>query len=227
MPRISRVVIPELPHHITQRGNYQQTTFYSNADYFQYLTWLTEYSRKFGVSFLAYCLMPNHVHFIAVPLREDSLAKTFNTCHMRYSQFFNKKCRLTGHLWQGRFFSCVMQESHLYAAIRYVENNPVRAKLVSRPGDWQWSSARAHLYQTTSLLPLEDVRKTLPDISDWEEYLGESNPSAAEQIRRHTLTGRPLGSDEFLFSLEKTLGCQLRALARGRPIRQIGTATIF
>ncbi len=147
MPRISRAVAVGYPHHIAQRGNYQQHVFEDEEDYIQYLQWLKEYSQKYSLKIWAYCLMNNHVHFVCMPMKDDSLARTFNTLHMRYSQYFNKKKKVTGHLWQGRFYSSSLDERHLYAAIRYVENNPVRAKIVEKPHEYKWSSARAHVYR--------------------------------------------------------------------------------
>ena len=129
MPRIARAVAPGYPHHVTQRGNYRQIVFEDEEDFQQYKTWLKDYSGKFGLKIWAYCLMNNHVHFVCVPTKEYSLAKTFNTLHMRYSQYINRKKGAKGHLWQGRFFSCSLDEIHLYAAVRYIENNPVRAKI--------------------------------------------------------------------------------------------------
>ncbi|HHT9117847.1 MAG TPA: transposase [Candidatus Hypogeohydataceae bacterium YC38] len=111
MPRIARAVAPDYPHHVTQRGNYQQTVFEDKEDRMQYLYWLKEYSRKYDLRIWAYCLMSNHVHFICVPGNADSLSKTFNTLHMRYSQHINRKKGMKGHLWQGRFFSCILDES--------------------------------------------------------------------------------------------------------------------
>ncbi len=173
MARIARVVAPGYPHHITQRGNYKQNTFTKDAEYSRYLKWLDEYSDRYKLPILAYCLMPNHVHFIAIPEEENSLAKTFHACHTRYSQYFNKKNNITGHLWQGRFYSCVLDDSHLYAAVRYVEKNPVRAKLVKRAEDWCWSSARAHLNREKSILPLANINEFI-EISDWKELVTEA-----------------------------------------------------
>lgn len=123
MPRIARAVAVGFPHHITQRGNYRQTVFEKNDDYSVYLDWLKNYSDKYSLKIWAYCLMSNHVHFVVVPQENDSMARTFNTLHMRYSQYMNKKHEAAGHLWQGRFYSCVLDERHLYACMRYVENN--------------------------------------------------------------------------------------------------------
>jgi len=113
MPRISRPVAVEYPHHITQRGNYQQAVFEEEDDYIQYLQWLNEYCGKYFLKIWAYCLMGNHVHFIVVPMKDNSLAKTFNTLHMRYSQYFNKKKNLRGHLWQGQFYSCILDNDSI------------------------------------------------------------------------------------------------------------------
>jgi putative transposase len=217
MPRIGRVVVKDYPHHVTQRGNYRHIVFIDRADYERYLEWLELYARKNYLLFLAYCLMPNHVHYITIPERDDSLAKTFNTCHMRYSQYFNKKKRSFGHLWQGRFYSCVLDEPHLYAAVRYIENNPVRARLAKRAEDWDWSSARHHINGEKSILTLADIDKYL-DIDNWKEYLTQTNdPGMVANIKANTLTGRPLGNDAFVTRIERMFNIRLRPLARGRP----------
>lgn len=138
MPRIARAVAVDYPHHITQRGNYRQPVFETDEDYVRYLEWLKLYSSKYSLKIWAYCLMGNHIHFIAVPMEQDSMAKTFNTLHMRYAQYFNMRNKTAGHLWQGRFYSCVLDERHVYAGIRYVENNPVRAHIVGKARLYRW-----------------------------------------------------------------------------------------
>jgi len=206
MPRIARVVALGYPHHITQRGNYKQKVFFKNSDYSRYLKRLNEYCCKYKLLILAYCLMPNHVHFIAVPEEESSLAKTFNTCHMCYSQFLNKRNGVKGHLWQGRFFSSILDEKYLFAAIRYIENNPVRARIVNEAADWKWSSARAHLGKVKDSLLFEDIKKFI-EINDWKKYLAESDDEEIIQsIKINTLSGKPLGSETFLSELEKITG---------------------
>ncbi len=132
MSRSARIVIPNFPYHITQRGNYRQDIFQDDEDRLRYLSWIDEYSKKYDLSVFAYSLMDNHVHFIAIPQKEESLAKVFSIVHMRYSQYFNKKRKTSGHLWQGRFYSCVLDEPYLMTAIRYVEKNPVRAGIVKK-----------------------------------------------------------------------------------------------
>jgi len=145
MPRRARVVFEGVVHHITQRGNYRQNVFEDDSDKRKYVEFIREYSEKYGMKIYAYCLMSNHVHFIAAPVKEDSLAMTFKYSNMRYSSYFNRKNRRSGHLWQGRFYSCPLQFEHALEALRYVERNPVRAKMVELPWEYQWSSAREHV----------------------------------------------------------------------------------
>src|SRR4030095_12724154 len=144
MPRIARIVVPGLAHHITQRGNNRQDLFFTNDDRRLYLTLLKEQSQRFGLSVIAYCLMANHVHLVAVPHTPESLARAIGRTHWKYSQAVNRLHRRSGHLWQNRFFSCVLQYDHLLHGVCYTERNPVRARLVRLPWRYQWSSAAAH-----------------------------------------------------------------------------------
>jgi len=220
MSRIARIVGVGLPHHITQRGNYGRDVFLDDNDRRRYLSWVQEYSGKFGVSILAYCLMPNHTHFIGIPEKEDSLAKTFNLAHMRYSQYHNRKRDITGHLWKARFYSCVLDEQHLVAAARYIERNPVRAGIVKRPWQWEWSSASAHVAngEGTSV-KLGDLFESIDMPKEaWKHYIdSKEKKRAIERIRRYTLTGWPLGEDRFIKELERHLKRRLIALPKGRP----------
>ncbi|NCO68358.1 MAG: transposase [Nitrospirae bacterium CG_4_10_14_0_8_um_filter_41_23] len=220
MPRIARAVSIGYPHHITQRGNYRQAVFEREGDYQQYLEWLKLYSSKYSLKIWAYCLMGNHVHFIAVPMETDSLSKTFNALHMRYSQYFNMRNKATGHLWQGRFFSCVLDERHLYAGIRYVENNPVRAKIVKRAEEYKWSSAISHVKGRTDSIISEDCY-IIEKIKDWAAYLREKEDKTLEnEIRQNTRTGRPCGDNNFILKIEKLLGRRMTALPWGRPKKE-------
>ena len=124
---------------------------------------------------------------------------------------------MTGHLWQGRFFSCILDEKYLYAAVRYIENNPVRARLVKHPQDWQWSSARPHLGEAAGILTLDDIEKYM-DVEDWQEYLSQKeDASIITKIRANTLSGMPLGNSTFITKLEKFFGKRITPLPRGRP----------
>ncbi len=216
MPRIGRIVVPDLAHHVTQRGNYQQLVFEEHVDYEQYCRWMNKYAQLYGVDILAFCLMTNHVHFIVVPQAEESLARIFNAVHMRHAQYMNKKRNVRGHLWQGRFYSCILDEQHLYRAMRYVERNPVRAKMVKSPGDYVWSSARWHLgIDSKSRIFLKDT--TIVDKAEWREYLSEEDTEGNKGIRLKTQRGLVFGSDTFVSGLEKRLAKSLDCLNPGRP----------
>jgi putative transposase len=214
---MARAVAVGLPHHITQRGNYRQQVFVTDNDYAQYMQWLHQYSQRYGLKIWAYCLMPNHVHFIVVPVEADALSKTFNTLHMRYSQRVNMMKKASGHLWQGRFFSCALDERHLYAGVRYVENNPVRARMVKKADNYKWSSAAAHVRGTPDPVLSGDCY-LLKEIGDWSAYLREKDQgSPMEEIRQNTRTGQPCGHEAFVGALEKASGRRLRALPRWQP----------
>lgn len=214
MPRQARIVIPNTAHHTTQRGNYRQIIFDNANNYKKYCEWINEYAQENSVDVLAYCLMNNHVHFIVVPKEENSLAKLFNNTHMRYSQYLNKQRGLKGHLWQGRFYSCVLDDVHTYRAIRYVENNPVRAKIVKRAWDHEWSSASDHAGEREKpLIKLKDIR----DRKGWKEYLQEDDPEMTKDMRIKTNRGLVVGTDKFVKKLENLLNRSLQCLNQGRP----------
>src|SRR5271157_4765651 len=214
MARLARLVIPGLPHHITQRGNRRQQTFFNEGDYAAYLELMTEWCREQGVDIWSHCLMPNHTHLIAVPSSEDGLRWAIGETHQRYTRRINFREKWRGYLWQGRFASFVMDEPYLLAAARYIELNPVRARLVRAPGDWPWSSARAHLCGRDDRLV--DVSPLLAMVADWNALL-ESAVSEEElaEFRRHVRTGRPLGGDTFLARLEEMVGRILKPQKRG------------
>ena len=216
MPRIARVVVPDVPYHVTQRGNYRQDVFEDDADKLIYLDFFTLYAKKHRLKIYAYCLMDNHVHFVVEPKDEKSLGLVFNHTHMRYSQYFNRKRGLTGHLWQGRFFSCPLDKEHLYEVIRYVELNPIRAGITQKLEEFAWSSARDHMLGIKSI-PLSSIKKYL-EIEDWKAYLSEVvNDDVLAAIRSKTKTGRPLGNSKFVAKLEKITGKSLSVLPQGRP----------
>ena len=213
MARIARVIAPGLPHHVTQRGNRRQTTFFTEDDYCYYLALLQEWSSKHNVLVWAYCLMPNHVHLIVVPQSEEGLRQAIGETHRRFSRRINFRMGWRGHLWQGRFSSCPMDENYLLAAVRYVERNPLVAGLVPAVEDYLWSSARHYLGLCKDPLirksPLGDM------VDDWKCFLErESDAVSCETIQRAERTGRPIGSAGFVHQVEKLTG---RTLARKKP----------
>jgi putative transposase len=205
--------MPGVPHHITQRGNRRQETFFGDEDYEAYLDLMAERCRHWGVAIWAYCLMPNHVHLIAVPSTEKGLARAIGQAHCRYTRRINFRENWRGYLWQGRFASFPMDEAWLMRAARYIELNPVRAKLVRAPWRWRWSSAAAHAAGEDDRLVT--VRPLVREVDDWRGFLlGGLDPDEAALIRRHERTGRPLGSPGFIGRLERALG---RSLRRRKP----------
>lgn len=220
MTRLARIVIPGLPHHVTQRGNRRERVFFSDADYQFYLDELGLAAKKAGSEIWAWCLMPNHVHLLIVPADVDGLRLTVANAHRRYAARLNARNQWTGHLWQGRYGSVVMDEAHLYHALAYVSLNPVRARLVERAQDWPWSSARAHLTGTpdgiTTLAP------GLERVGDFAAFLGAAHePTQFEPLRRAEITGRPIGGAGFLDGLEERLGRAVKPLQRGRKRKDV------
>jgi len=217
MARLARVVIPGFPHHVTQRGNRRERTFFGDGDYALYRDLIADAARKAGSEIWAYCLMPNHVHMIIVPSTQDGLRRTFADAHRRYTGHINARLKVTGHLWQGRFGSVVMDEEHLYHAVRYVSLNPVRAGLVRHAAEWEWSSARAHKAGRSD--GLVTVKPVLERYGDFETYLGEDSDAEAaafKALRQSETTGRPIGGDDWLDTLERSTGRRLKPAKRGR-----------
>ena len=220
MPRVARIIAKDYPYHVTQRGNYRQSVFESVADYRQYLEWLKEYSEKYSLDIWSYCLMSNHVHFVCVPRNDNSLARTLNTLHMRYSQYYNRKKGIAGHLWQGRYYSSILDDMHLYTAMRYVENNPVRAGIVQEPEGYTWSSARGHCGIVSDGI-LSDTCHLCDEIDDWSRYLREHESSeVVERLRVNLMSGRPCGDNNFIKSIEAVVGRSLEIRPRGRPRKE-------
>jgi putative transposase len=210
------VVVPGLPHHITQRGNRRQQTSFLPGDYAAYLELMAHWCRQEGVEVWAYCLMPNHVHLIAVPQSEASLRRGVGQAHRRYTRRINFREKWRGYLWQGRFASFVMDEPYLLGAARYVQLNPVRAGLVASAEDSPWSSASAHLAGRDDALV--QVAPLLAIIGDWRALLDSAlAEEQLRELREHGRTGRPLGSGPFLERLESMVGRVLRARKGGRP----------
>ncbi len=210
MARIARAVAPGIPHHITQRGNRRQQTFFNDEDYQSYLELMSEWCRKCDVKIWAYCLMPNHVHLIAVPETKEGLNLTIGEAHRRYTRRINFREGWRGHLWQGRFSSFIIDNRYLLACTRYVELNPVRAGLVSKAENWLWSSAGPHMTgQDDKLVDTEPLLEIVN--KPWGDFLSlDAQESEIELFRRHERTGRPLGKDSFIEKMELLLDRKLK-----------------
>ena len=213
MARLARIVAPGLPHLVTQRGIRRQDVFSDKADYVLYLELLQAHCAKERVAILAYCLMPNRVHLIAVPNKAESLGRAIGEAHRRYTRHVNDKKDWHGHLWHGRFASFAMDESHLLMAARYIELSPLRAGLVRTPAKYAWNSIHAHLAGKddglVSVKPLRDL------VADWPGFLRQGlDDNELQTLRRHERTGRPAGNDKFIGRLENRLQ---RVLKKQKP----------
>jgi putative transposase len=219
MPRIARVVVPDYPHHVTQRGSRRQTTFFCDDDYQLYLGFLTRYTAEVRTEIWAYCLMPNHVHLVLVPRDSGGLQVPLAEVHRRYAAVINARENWRGHLWQERFHSFVMDEAYLLATVRYVEMNPVAAGLCEQAEQWRWSSAAAHLDGKHD--GIVDVRPMLSRVDDWRAYLDAcSSEDTLNRLRKHQRTGRPLGDDAFIAAIEALTGFDLKMKKRGPPKKE-------
>jgi putative transposase len=220
MARLARVVIPGIPHHVTQRGNGRARTFFGDDDYALYRDLLAKHCRAADVAVWAWCLMPNHVHLILVPSDADGLRRALSAVHRRYAGIVHARRKRTGHFWRGRFGAVAMDEDHLAAALRYLSLNPVRARLVTRAQDWRWSSTRAHLTgKDDGITTRKPVRERFPRfadllLSDMDDADAFARLRAAESI------GRPLGDERFMARLERITKRSLKPGKRGPKPRE-------
>jgi putative transposase len=225
MARLSRIVIPGAPHHVTQRGNRLEPVFFSDDDRLLYLDLLRQGCAAAHVECLAWCLMTNHVHLILIPGTEDGLRAALAETHRRYSRHINAREGWTGYLFQGRFASYPMDDAHLMAAVRYVELNPVAAGLVVHAQDWRWSSARSHVSgRRMAGDPLTNVAALGVHVRNWHAVLrhgleagdlGAEGQAVADEIERKLRTGRPLATEDWIAQQEATLARKLAPARRG------------
>ncbi len=220
MPRFARVIIPELPHHVTQRGNARRDVFLTPADRQVYLGLLKQYSEHYSLRILGYCLMTNHVHLVVIPGHPESLPRAMREVHGRYARYRNALDHATGHVWQNRYYSCAFEAVRLASVMRYVELNPVRAGLVRSAEDFAWSSAVIHL-GGADRLDLVDRAAWDRDwaIEEWARWLREGTEDFAA-IREATYRGRPFGSRGFVAGLEARTGRRLAPGQAGRPRKE-------
>jgi len=218
MPRIARIIAAGYPHHITQRGNNRAAVFLDDEDRQTYLNLLLKYTRKYDLAIWAYCLMSNHVHLLAVPATDTSLARGVGMTNMLYTQYLNRKLDQSGRIWQNRFFSCIV-ESHqyLWCVARYIERNPVKAGIAVNAQEYCWSSAAAHATGYNDPLLAETTWLAPDERNGYVEFLCGEDEEMDAGIRCATRTGRPFGSDHFIDQMEFSLNQRLRPRAPGRP----------
>jgi putative transposase len=223
MPRIARIIAPGYPHHITQRGNNRATIFFDDEDRQTYLKLLAGYAEKHSLQIWAYCLMDNHIHLLAVPETETALARGIGLINQVYTQYLNRKLSQSGRVWQNRFFSCVVgNEQYLWAVARYIERNPLKARLAKRPETYRWSSAKAHLAEAHDAVLSPTAWLAPSEKAAYSEFVLAENDEMDEEIRKATRTGRPFGSESFVEKLEFQLNQRLRPKKAGRPRKEYG-----
>ncbi len=228
MPRRSRVVMPGVPMHLIQRGNNRGQCFFADADYLQYLEWLSESAQVSGCALHAYVLMTNHVHLLLTPRHEGSVGILMKRLGQRYVQYINRTYQRSGTLWEGRYRSCLIeQETYLLVCQRYIEMNPVRAGIVKHPRDYRWSSYRANGQgeQTDMLyshpLYLELGRTESQRLEAYRELFRlELDEEETAKVRRAVNGNYVLGSDRFIREISNTLGCRVTPGKAGRPKKE-------
>ncbi len=202
MARRGRLEIAGVPKHVIQRGNDRAPRFFAEADYLAYLHWLAEGCRSYGVGIHAYCLMTNHAHLLLTPAHVGALARVMQYLSRHYVNYVNRVHGRTGTLWEGRFkASLVDSEAYLLTLYRYIDQNPVRARMVSRPEDYRWSSARTHVTGARDdRLTDHEVywRLASDDVARREGYAalldGRIEDEALEAIRAAVRTNLALGT---------------------------------
>ncbi len=218
MPRIARIVAPGYPHHIVQRGNNKQDVFFDHEDRRTYLRLLSEYTQECNCKTHAYCLMNNHIHLLVTPAEHESLSKMMQKLSLRYTQLINKKYNRTGRLWECRYHSCIVdKDSYLWTVCRYIETNPVRARIVSVAEDFSWSSARFNILGKKNDL-LDKIWQSEKERLEYKQFTTILEDEINREIRKKTYSGKPLGGKNFLKSMEKLLGVNFSSRKKpGRP----------
>lgn len=229
MSRVARNVVCDIPYHVIHRGNNRQKIFFKDPDYSFFLSLMSEAKSKYLCRIYAYVLMPNHIHMILEPSENaENMAKFMKLIAQKYSQHVNKIYKRSGTLWEGRFKSSpVSKDSYLLACMRYIELNPVRAKIVEKPDLYRWSSC---LYKIGNSNPhgLCDEDPAYCDFgrdiserrSNYRKWLAESVPSEElELIRKSVNKEAVFGNSEFREKLEKMLGRSFSIRGRGRPAK--------
>ena len=225
MPRRPRLILPNVPVHLIQRGNNRQPCFVADEDYSFYLDWLREYAVQAGCHVHAYVLMTNHVHLLVSAGRAEAPGEMMKALGQRYVQYFNRTYRRSGTLWEGRYRSCLTQaEDYLLACQRYIELNPVRAAMVAHPAEYRWSSYRANAQgEADRLLQPHEVYRALgTDVENRqaayrELFRHELEPGLVDEIRRATNGNFALGSERFGVELTQLLGRRVTPGKSGRP----------
>lgn len=225
MPRRARLILPNVPLHIIQRGNNRQACFYADEDCRAYLDWLREYANRTGCRVHAYVLMTNHVHLLVSAGQGEASGALMKALGQRYVQYVNRTYRRSGTLWEGRYRSCLIQEdTYLLACQRYIELNPVRAGMVEHPAEYRWSSYRANARgETDVVLTPHTLYEALGldaagrQATYRELFRHELDPGLVDDIRHATNGNFALGTERFAGQIAAALGRRVTRGRSGRP----------
>ncbi|WP_371231979.1 transposase [Pseudomonas sp. QE6] len=225
MPRIGRVMLPNYPHHIVQRGHNRQVVFAERKDYERYLSDLRELKDAFGVKVYAYCLMTNHVHLLLAPDESVAgLSQLMKTLSARMTRYRNRLEGRSGTLWESRFKSSVVQsDAYLLACSRYIELNPVRAKLVRHAAEYPWSSYTQHVGLASMWLDIDPCFEALGNSEDercdrYRSFLNQTAHDEETQLIRDALQrGQLTGNSLFVDEIERIAGVRIERRGQGRP----------
>jgi putative transposase len=222
MPRINRIIIPDVPHHICHRGNNQQAIVHDDNDRLKYLSILKKSCDKRGLNILGYCLMDNHIHLVAVPSDENSLSSAIQVAHGDYARRFNYRYEIKGHLWEGRYYSCPLDDAHFIQALLYVDRNPVRAGMVKDLSKYRWSSIHIHTGKGDPAdLVKEYAWARIQELSDYKtQLLQEEDKMFVDRIRLSTKYGQPAAIDKGIQELEAKSGYPFPKKANPNPKHQ-------
>lgn len=226
MARLPRISPPGVPIHIIQRGNNRQVCFVSDEDHSAYVGWLKEYSKKYQVDIHAWVMMTNHVHLLCTPRQAGAVSRMMQSVGRRYVRYFNFEYKRSGTLWEGRYKSCLIQEEYyLLEVYRYIELNPVRAKMVTDPGEYRWSSFQINALGKSSELctPHPDYLALGSDASSRQEnyralFTRHIDGELLKEIRENTNKGMVVGNDRFREEIESLTGRRVKSKKRGRPL---------
>ncbi|MEA3404220.1 MAG: transposase [Pseudomonadota bacterium] len=225
MPRKSRFFLPDVPNHVVQRGRNRDPIFFESTDYYFYLDKLRDALDKYQVSLHAYVLMTNHVHLLMSAPTDNAISQVMQFVGRHYVPYVNKKYGFSGSLWEGRFKSSLIESEHyLLACMRYIELNPLRARMVQAPDNYVFSSYHANALSEPSLLitPHSEFIKLSDNLLVRGQYYAELfnqilSDDLMEDIRRGTASGTPIGTHYFKEKIESTLGRKVGQTHRGRP----------
>jgi len=203
MARVSRIVIPNIPHHVTQRGVRSMNIFFKDEDYMYYKELLLNQCKEHQLEVISYCLMTNHVHLIVIPKTIESLSRAIGETHRLYTRKINFEQKVKGHLFQERFFSTPLDDEYFLNALRYVEQNPVKARMVKHAWNYKYSSVKYRIKEIKEDMLLSNY-KMINEIKDYKVFLEENTDSRF--VREKTHTGKPCGNKMFYEKIKAITG---------------------